>query len=650
MSAIGAVFRHDGAPVPASEMAMLLGSMSEYGTEATMWSPGSDSAPVALGCIPWRVTPEDAWYRGPVHSADGRLVVVADARIDNRAELAAELGIPAAEAATLPDAAFILAAYDAWEQDCARHLLGDFAFVLWDQRQRALICARDVMGQRVLFYHATSTRIALATTAHALVSLPDVPARLNEQKVADFLVLLQRPEITFFEGILRLPPAHTMRVDASGVRLEPYWSAEPIKKIEFGSNEEYLEGFLDVFGQAVRSRLRCDGEVGIMASGGLDSSSVAVVAAEQLREQGRGLTTFHAAPRVGLQVALRRDQIADESADVEAIARMHPNIDLRIRRPDGRTPFDEIETLFRMTGALPRNPGNVAWFTAIYAAARSEGLKVLLAGHKGNATISHTGDRSLRDSAARGQWGRVWREVHAIARATGQGRRNVFERQVVMPLVPSFLSAARRTLARQPTSTTWEDNSSAINPEFARAMLVEERVREARRDSDTIRRMTDRNFRLTVLANSADGLDVYSGFRPWFGVETRDPTGDRRVIEYCFGVSGAKYLQNGVNRWLIRSAMAGRLPDQVRLRTTFGAQDADWPELLPSMRNEIKDELDRLDRSETAKRCLDLPRMRSLVERWPEQFGRRQEKEYYLLLLRGVMMGRFIRWFEETYS
>ncbi len=132
MSAIGAVFRHDGAPVPASEMATLLGSMSEYGTEATMWPPGSAAAPVALGCIPWRVTPEDAWYRGPVHSADGRLVVVADARIDNRAELAAELGIPAAEAATLPDAAFILAAYDAWEQDCARHLLGDFTFVLWD--------------------------------------------------------------------------------------------------------------------------------------------------------------------------------------------------------------------------------------------------------------------------------------------------------------------------------------------------------------------------------------------------------------------------------------------------------------------------------------------------------------------------------------
>ena len=650
MSAICAEFRHDGAPVPASRISTLLTSMSEYGTDASLWAPDSTAAPVALGCIPWRVTPEDAWYRGPIRSNDGRLVVVADARIDNRAELAADLGISTGEAATLPDGAFILAAYAAWEQDCARHLLGDFAFAIWDQRRSTLFCARDVMGQRVLFYHSSAKRIALATTAHALASLPDVPARLNEQKVADFLVLLQRPEITFFEDVLRLPPAHTMSVDAHGVRLERFWSPEHIRRIVFGSSQEYVEGFLDVFGNSVRSRLRCDGEVGIMASGGLDSSSVAVVAAEQLREQGRGLTTFHAAPRIGLKVALGRDRVADESADVEAIARMHPNIDLRIRRPDGRTPFDEAETLFRMTGAPPRNTGNVAWFTAIYAAACAEGIRVLLAGHKGNATISHTGMRSLRDSAARGQWRRVWREVHAISRATGQGRRNVLQREVVTPLIPSYVDSAIRQLRRRPTKTAWEDSASPIRPEFARAMQVEKRVTAARRDQDNMRRMKDREFRLTILGNSADVLDVYSGFRPWFGVETRDPTADRRVIEYCFGIGGAQYLQNGVNRWLIRSAMAGRLPDQVRLRTTIGAQDADWPEWLPAMRGEILAELDRLDRSDTAKRCLDLPRMRSLVDRWPEQFGPQHQLEYYLLLLRGIMMGRFIRWFEATYA
>jgi hypothetical protein len=107
------------------------------------------------------------------------------------------------------------------------------------------------------------------------------------------------------------------------------------------------------------------------------------VAAAQLREQGRRLPLFHAAPRAGFQGAVRRGRVADESAEVEAIARLHPNIDLRIRRPDGRTPLDEIETSFLMTGAPARNPNNVAWFDGIYAAASAEGIRVLLAGHKG---------------------------------------------------------------------------------------------------------------------------------------------------------------------------------------------------------------------------------------------------------------------------
>jgi asparagine synthase (glutamine-hydrolysing) len=650
MSAICAVFRHDAAPVPASEIAPLLESMSEYGTEASCWAPESTASPVALGCIPWRVTPEDAVYRPPLHSADGRLVLVADARIDNRAELVSLLGIPAGDAASLPDAALVLAAYEAWAEKCPRHLLGDFAFAVWDQRRRVLFCARDGVGQRVLFYNASPRRLALATTAHALASLPAVQSRLNDQKVADFLVLLQKPESTFFEGILRLPPAHSMTADEQGVRMERFWSPEPSRRIAFGSDQEYVDGFLDVFGESVRSCLRCAGPVGMMASGGLDSASVAVVAAEQLREQGRSLPTFHAAPRLGFSAAVRRGMVADESGDVEAIARMHANIDLRIRRTDERTPFDAVETLFRMTGAPVRNPGNIPWFTGIYAAAGEEGIKVLLAGHKGNATISYTGSRSLRDSAARGQWGRVWREIHAVARATGHSRRDVLRREVVQPLMPSILGAAIRRLKRTAAMPAWDTSTSAIRPEFAAIMQIEERVRAARRDQIDTLRMKELDFRVAILLGTSDVQDAYSGFRPWFGVETRDPTADRRVIEYCFAISGAQYLQDGVSRSLIRRAMEGHLPEQVRNRTTFGSQGADWPESLPRVRSAIQVELGRLDHCATAKRCLDLPRMRALMDRWPETFRVEHEKDYNLMLLRGIMMGRFIRWFEETYA
>jgi asparagine synthase (glutamine-hydrolysing) len=153
MSAIGAVFRFDGAPVPAPRVASLLDAMAEYGPELGSWAPDAAASPVGLGCRPFRVTAEDAGYRPPLISPDGQVVLVADARIDNRGELGAALGFDAGTAAGLPDAGFILAAYQAWGRSAFRRLIGDFAIILWDQRQRALLAARDGPGQRVLFYH-----------------------------------------------------------------------------------------------------------------------------------------------------------------------------------------------------------------------------------------------------------------------------------------------------------------------------------------------------------------------------------------------------------------------------------------------------------------------------------------------------------------
>jgi len=650
MSGIAAVFRFDGAPVPATEIGALLEALNEYGPEAATWAPETPDTPAALGCRPWRVTAEDAWYRGPLVSADGHRVLVADARIDNRAELGAALGISARAAAGMPDPGFILAAWDAWGSEAPRRLRGDFAFVLWDQARRTLYGARDGAGQRVLFYRRTSRYLALATTAHALTALSAPRPRLNQQKVAEFLVLVPNDESTFFEGVLRVPPGECLSATEQGIRLDRFWSPVPERRLRLGSDRAYVEGFLEVFQEAVRARLRATGPVAIMASGGLDSSSVAAVAAGELGQQGLSLPAFHAAPRAGFAGPVRRGWIADESADVEALARLHPNLDLRIRRPDGRSPFDEIETSFQLTGAPARNPVNVAWFDGIYAAASQEGIRVMLAGHKGNATISYDGLQALPDAVRRGRWGWAWQEACALARATGQGRRNVLQQRILGPLSPPFMNAWARRLSGQAPEPAWDPATSPINPEFARRMSVADHAWTARLDRLDATRLGEVDWRIAVLRGGADVLDTYSGFRPWFGIETRDPTADTRVVEYCFSIPGSQYLRNGVTRWLIRRAMEGRLPDSMRHRTTRGAQSADWTEWLGALRNPFLAELNLLDRCETARSCLDLVRLRELVEHWPDRLAPEHNKAYRLLLPRGMMMGRFIRWFEATYG
>ena len=133
-----------------------------------------------------------------------------------------------------------------------------------------------------------------------------------------------------------------------------------------------------------------------------------------------------------------------------------------------------------------------------------------------------------------------------------------------------------------------------------------------------------------------------------FGVETRCPPVDARLVEFCLALPEDQYLRDGQPRWLIRRAMADRLPPVVLRNRKRGLQAADWFERLSAIRPQICEELAQLEQSELARRALDLPRLRRLVEHWPQgRWGEMQVLTSYRMLLEsGLMVGRFIRWFE----
>src|SRR3989442_1004237 len=256
--------------------------------------PGARSCLVqalAAQALPARPGPEACARVGAAPPLAGSLH--ADARIDNRAELCSVLSAPS----TVTDAELILQAYARWGERCPEHLLGDFAFALWDARRGFLFCARDHFGVKPFYYHHRPGRLfAFASEIKGLLVLSDVPRRLNETRVADYLVpLLEDKEITFYEGIVRLPPAHHMTVSRDGVRIEQYWALDPDREIRMKSDGEYAAAFREIFTEAVRCRLARPIPVGSMLSGGLDSSSIVFVAPKLLAEDGsRELHTFSA--------------------------------------------------------------------------------------------------------------------------------------------------------------------------------------------------------------------------------------------------------------------------------------------------------------------------------------------------------------------
>ena len=178
------------------------------------------------------------------------LALTADARIDNRPELLRTLRLGDSD---VPDSELILAAYEKWGEDLAAHLVGDFAFALWDGHARKLVCARDVMGIKPFYYYAGGEVFAFASEIKGLLAHPEVPRRLNETKVVDYLApVFEDLEQTFYEGIYRLPPAQVLVVEEGRIRRRTYWELDASRELRLGSDEAYVEAFREVFTEALR--------------------------------------------------------------------------------------------------------------------------------------------------------------------------------------------------------------------------------------------------------------------------------------------------------------------------------------------------------------------------------------------------------------
>ena len=245
-----------------------------------------------IGNCMFHTTPEAVGETTPYVDEGSGLVITADARIDAREELAEKLGMSGYLRNGISDSQLILAAYGQWHTNCVNYLLGDFAFLIWDSRRQQLFCARDHLGVKPLYYHISDHVFVAATEVRAILEVPQVPKCVNEARIADFLVeQLEGVDktSTFYEAVIRLPPAHTLVVSPENAALENYWELDPEYEHGDQTDEEYVEAFHELFEKAVCDRLRCNGRVTSMLSGGVDSSYVVGTARQVMRRKGSDL-------------------------------------------------------------------------------------------------------------------------------------------------------------------------------------------------------------------------------------------------------------------------------------------------------------------------------------------------------------------------
>ncbi|MEO7248561.1 MAG: asparagine synthase-related protein, partial [Novosphingobium sp.] len=285
MSGICGIVSLDGAPVDQGDllgMAKLLEHRSPHAM--TQWF----GIGAALGHGLLATTPEAVGEAQPFQHEPSGCVITADVRLDNRDDLFEQLGLGPSHRG-MGDAELILRSYLKWGSDCACHLLGDFAFAIWDRRKRYLFAARDHMGIRQLsWWHGPGKALIFASEPQAILACKGVRLQINEGAIADYLDNLSAPdfESTWFEGIFRLPPGHRLELSPGGPNISPYWELLPAQEPRGTSYEEYCECLRNVLTEAVRCRLRSHKPVGATLSGGMDSGAVCAIAGQILATTG----------------------------------------------------------------------------------------------------------------------------------------------------------------------------------------------------------------------------------------------------------------------------------------------------------------------------------------------------------------------------
>jgi asparagine synthase (glutamine-hydrolysing) len=509
---------------------------------------------------------------------------------------------------------------------------------LWDSARRRLLLARDPLGHRPLHYHRSSKFFAFASMPKGLHALPDIPYAPDEERVVEFLAMM--PETgtqSFFVGIERVEPAHVVMVTANGVAARRHW--QPTRgQITLHRPEDYAEALRDLLDQAVSCRLRGTGDVGAYLSGGLDSGAVVATAARLLAPTNRRVIAFTSVPREGYDGPTRPGCIIDERANAAATAALYPNIEHVLVPNKGHSPLANIDRKFFLLDRPFRRLCATGWAKSCDDAIRNRKLKVVLEGGYGGLTLSYDGMELLPELLRSGRWLHLWREASALVAARRSRWRGVLANTFGPWCPPALWGWINKTVRK---AITFQD-FAAIHP----SRFDELAARAKARNSDFALPLSKDGLALRrrLLQLGDPGNFCKAGLAD-MQVDFRDPTGDVRLLEFCFAVPTEQFLRDGMPRALARRAFADRLPKQVIEETRTGLTVADWHEDVTAARDEIIDELDRLDGCPAAAAALDLPRMRRLTESWPSSgwergavFGR-----YRYALLRGIAVGYFLR-------
>lgn len=587
----------------------------------------------------------------PYYKEDTNLFITADVILDNRKELFKEFNIIEEKQKITTDSELILMAYEKYGEECPKHLLGDFAFVIFDEKKEKVFCARDHMGGRTLYYNFQKGRFIFGTLTSFIFPLLH-NKELNERWITDFLSLFgpmhnSEATETIYKEIYQLEPAHYMVITKNNIVKNKYWNPlKDVKPLKLKNHDEYVKRFLEIFEEAVKCRLRTVGQVGIMVSGGLDSGSIAAIASKELKKEEKVLKGYSFLPIESYSNKIVNHRIADESEYVNILKNYCGNLDITYCRNDNINSLTNIDELIGIFEQPIKTLENSYWVTGMAKQSSEDGVKVLLIGQNGNVSISF-GDFFIHMQTLIRQFkfGEIIREVNAANKRYGKPKKAIYS-TIISNAIPYKIKKIRH---RKEDTIENKFEDSVIKLDLVKKYNVEERFDKKGYNSVITKVGTLKETRKSILdeATLAHIGIMETKDSLAYGIIKRDPSKDKRIMEFCLSIPSEAYVHEGEERYLIRSSMVGILPEEIRTNwRNRGIQSADWVErLLPDWdktKNQVKEAL--MDNE--VKKYVDIEKVEGLLEKYDDISNCQNRNEVKLILI-PLVFYKFIKQYRE---
>lgn len=511
----------------------------------------------------------------PIFNEDKSLAVVMNGEIYNHASLRRDLEKAGHHFRTRADTEVLVHLYEEHGDRLVDHLRGMFAFALWDARRQRLLCARDRVGKKPLYWTRQGSRYSFASEVRSLLQDPGLVREVEPRAIDAYLAFQYVPHpMSAFRGVYKLPPGSTLVVEAGGERIDRYWSLDYSPKLTEASPQELEERLLELFREATRIRLMSEVPLGAFLSGGIDSSAVVAAMAEA---SSKPVKTFS----IGFN-----DPSFDELRYARLVAERfgtdHHEFEVT---PEA---LDIMPRLARHYGDPFGDPSAIPSFYLAELTGRH--VTVALNGDGGDESFAGYGRYARSQLIGRLDWlpRPLQRAAPLLTRNLGtNGREGSYRyraRRLAHALAMDPCQRYCQTLTafdRERRDALWSADFAAELRDTAAEDLIGRTWNESPAE-DTVDRMLDVDIATYLPGDLLPKMDIATMAH---SLEARSPFLDHELMEFAASLPPAMKLNGSDGKAILKSALRDILPGTIlnRPKMGFGVPLASW------FRGELRD-------------------------------------------------------------